>query len=126
MSQYRFQLQMSHTPSGLVPFGPDANCTLETCPLESSVLQYRPSLGASGAFIGIFAVSMLLHAFQGIRTRTWGFTLSIVAGCILEIIGYAGRVIIYYNPFDFNGFLIQISSSRKSRTSTFQITDDGR
>lgn len=29
-------------------------------------------------------------------------------GCIFEIIGYIGRIILYNNPFNFGGFMIQI------------------
>ncbi|KAL8728384.1 MAG: hypothetical protein Q9166_005428 [cf. Caloplaca sp. 2 TL-2023] len=31
-----------------------------------------------------------------------------VSGCILEVLGYIGRVMSYYNPFNENGFLMQI------------------
>lgn len=51
---------------------------------------------------------MALHIFQGIKMKTWGFMASMMAGCILEIIGYVGRLIIHDNPFDFIGFLLQI------------------
>ncbi|KAF5571902.1 phospholipid-translocating ATPase [Fusarium phyllophilum] len=101
---------MSHTPlpDGLISFGSDANCTLELCPLESSMLRYQPNLPANAIFIGVFGLSMALHIFQGIKMKTWGFMASMMAGCILEIIGYIGRLIIHDNPFDFIGFLLQI------------------
>ncbi|CAF3459575.1 hypothetical protein SNK03_004582 [Fusarium graminearum] len=99
---------MSTLPNGLVTFGPQANCTLDTCPLEASILRYQPSIPANAVFTGVFAVSLIIHVFQGIKMRTWGFMSSMIAGCILEIIGYVGRFIINENPFDFNGFLMQI------------------
>ncbi|KAF5576662.1 phospholipid-translocating ATPase [Fusarium pseudocircinatum] len=101
---------MSHTPlpDGLISFGSDANCTLELCPLESSILRYQPNVPANAIFIGVFGLSMALHIFQGIKMKTWGFMASMMAGCILEIIGYIGRLIIHDNPFDFIGFLLQI------------------
>ncbi|KAF4418441.1 phospholipid-translocating ATPase [Fusarium acutatum] len=101
---------MSHTPlpGGLISFGSDANCTLELCPLESSILRYQPNVPANAIFIGVFGLSMALHIFQGIKMKTWGFMTSMMAGCILEIIGYIGRLIIHDNPFDFIGFLLQI------------------
>ncbi|KAH7200149.1 RTA1 like protein-domain-containing protein [Fusarium oxysporum] len=101
---------MSDTPlpGGLISFGSDANCTLELCPLESSILRYQPNVPANAIFIGVFGLSMALHIFQGIKMKTWGFMASMMAGCILEIIGYVGRLIIHDNPFDFIGFLLQI------------------
>ncbi|KPM39587.1 hypothetical protein AK830_g6938 [Neonectria ditissima] len=95
-------------PNGLVTFGPNANCTLDTCPLEASLLRYQPNIPATAVPIAIFGLSLLLHTWQGARTKTWGFMGSMICGCILEIIGYAGRLIIHDNPFDFNGFLMQI------------------
>lgn len=101
--------RMSTLPNGLVTFGPQANCTLDLCPLEASLLRYQPSIPANVVFICVFALSMLVHIYQGWRTRTWGFMACMICGCILEIIGYIGRLIIHHNPFDFNGFLMQIS-----------------
>lgn len=101
---------MSHLPNGLVAFGPNANCTLDLCPLEASILQYRPSLPANGTFLAVFAILLIGHVVQGVRTRSWGFMASIISGCVLEIAGYVGRLLIHNNPFDFSGFLMQISS----------------
>ncbi|KAF4997801.1 hypothetical protein FGRMN_3595 [Fusarium graminum] len=101
-------MSMSTLPNGLVTFGPRANCTLDTCPIEASILRYQPNIPANAVFISVFGLSIVIHAFQGIKMRTWGFMASMMAGCILEIIGYVGRFIIHDNPFDFNGFLMQI------------------
>ncbi|KAL6411001.1 parasitic phase-specific protein PSP-1 [Ilyonectria robusta] len=99
---------MPQLPNGLVAFGPSANCTLDLCPLEASILQYQPSLAASGTLIGIFSLILIVQAIQGIWTCSWGFMFSMIFGCILEIAGYTGRIIIHGNPFDFNGFITQI------------------
>jgi hypothetical protein len=98
-------------PDGLISYGPNENCTLANCKVEWSVLEYRPSLGASGTFIALFSIALVLHAAFGIRWRTWGYMGCMITGCITEIIGYAGRIIMWYNPFSFNGFLIQISKA---------------
>lgn len=96
-------------PHGLIAFGPLANCTLDLCPLEWSILRYQPNIPANAIFIAVFGISMAVHAWQGWQFRSWGFTASMISGCILEIIGYVGRLIIHDNPFDFSGFLMQIS-----------------
>jgi len=54
---------------------------------------------------------MLVHLAQGIKWRTWGFTICMVAGCLDEIIGYIGRIILHSNPFSFNAFVIQIGKT---------------
>ncbi|KAL6407372.1 parasitic phase-specific protein psp-1 [Ilyonectria robusta] len=99
---------MSQLPNGAIAFGPSANCTLDICPLEASILRYQPSIPANGTFIAVFALAMVLHAIQGIRAHTWGFLACMISGCILEVVGYIGRLIIHGNPFDFSGFLMQI------------------
>lgn len=101
----------STLPNGLITFGPRANCTLDLCPLEASLLQYQPNVPANGIFIAVFGLLMLVHTWQGVKTRTWGFMSSMIVGCILEIVGYVGRLIIHDNPFNFIWFLLQISES---------------
>ncbi|KAJ4004947.1 hypothetical protein NW752_011460 [Fusarium irregulare] len=95
-------------PNGLVVFGPDANCTLELCPIEWSVYQYRPSLAANITFIVLYGLAMGVHIALGIRWRQWFYMSFMMLGCIFEIIGYIGRIILYNNPFNFGGFMIQI------------------
>lgn len=91
-----------------VTYGPDENCTLALCPVQASIYEYQPSLPANAIFIALFGVNLIIHLYQGFRWRTWFFTIAIFWGCTAEMIGYGGRVIMYNNPFSFNGFIIQI------------------
>ncbi|KIV96083.1 hypothetical protein PV10_03663 [Exophiala mesophila] len=95
-------------PNNLIAFGPDANCTLDLCPIEATVYHYRPSLPANAVFIALFAICMSVHLFQGCYYRTWTYSINNAVGCITEIIGYSGRIIMYMNPFSFTGFMMQI------------------
>ncbi|KAI6087173.1 RTA1-domain-containing protein [Hypoxylon rubiginosum] len=97
---------MSGVP--LIPFGPKATCTLELCPIEWSVLEYRPSLGGNIAFICVFAGLLFTHTFIGARWKSWWFMSCMGVGCVTEILGYGGRVMLFYNPFSFAGFMMQI------------------
>ncbi|MCJ1321115.1 hypothetical protein MMC15_006459 [Xylographa vitiligo] len=84
-------------------------CTLDTCPLSQSYYAYRPSLSANAVFLAFFSFSLLCFLVQALLSRRFiGFTVALVCGCILEVVGYSGRIISYINPFDQNGFLIQI------------------
>jgi hypothetical protein len=102
---------MGRLPDGYIAYGSDANCTLAVCPVEWSILEYQPSIPASAVFIALFAIALVIHLFEGIRWRhtLGGFAIPMVLGCIDEMIGYIGRIIMHGNPFSFNGFLIQIS-----------------
>ncbi|KAK1975695.1 RTA1 like protein [Colletotrichum cereale] len=94
--------------SGLVVFGPKANCTLDLCPIEYSLYQYRPNLAVNILFLALFALAAVVHVYLGIRWRTWGFMAFMIAGCASEIVGYTGRILMYYNPFQFIAFMLQI------------------
>jgi cell division protein FtsW (lipid II flippase) len=98
-----------NVPDNLITYGPNTNCTLALCEVSWSVLGYRPSLAASGTFIALFAITMIFHIVQGFNWRTWWFVACMILGCIDEILGYSGRVMLYYNPFSFSGFLIEQS-----------------
>ncbi|SPO01165.1 related to phospholipid-translocating ATPase [Cephalotrichum gorgonifer] len=100
---------MDGPPPNLVAFGPDANCTLEICPVEWSVYRYVPSLPANIVFAALFALAGLVHVYLGIRWRQWTFMGFMLLGCIVEIVGYAGRIMMHSNPFDFVGFMTQIA-----------------
>ena len=77
------------------------HCTLETCPLSLSYWAYRPSLAANSLFLAIFGLSTSLFLVQAILSKRFlGFTIAMVSGCALEVTGYVGRVMSYYNPFN--------------------------
>lgn len=96
-------------PGNVVIFGPGANCTLEICPVEWSVYQYRPSLAANATFLALYSLAMLIHIYLGYRWRSWWFAAFMIVGCISECVGYVGRIIMWNNPFNFAGFLMQIT-----------------
>ena len=98
------------SPNGTyyVAGGKDANCTISACPVEDSVYGYRPSIGASGALIGLYAICMIIHIVLGWRSRTFFYMAAMVLGCIDEILGYAGRILLWQNPWTHSGFIMQI------------------
>ncbi|KEF52607.1 uncharacterized protein A1O9_11450 [Exophiala aquamarina CBS 119918] len=88
--------------------GPATICTLETCSVIWSILTYRPSLPVNALFVALFSAAMILHIYQGWLYKTWFFAEAVICGCLCEIIGYSGRILLYSNPFNFNGFIMQI------------------
>ena len=75
-------------------------CNVNICPLDSSNWDYLPSLPANGIFIALFSLSLALYLGQGVLSRRfWGFTIAMVGGSILEVLGYAGRIMSYYKPW---------------------------
>ncbi|EXJ83685.1 hypothetical protein A1O1_07309 [Capronia coronata CBS 617.96] len=98
------------SPDGIlyIAGGDNSNCTVSACPVEISVYGYRPSLGASGALIGLYAVCMVIQILLGWRYRAWGFMAAMLLGCIDEILGYVGRILLWQNPWGHPGFIMQI------------------
>ncbi len=100
----------NHTSStGLVGFGPNANCTLDLCSIQESVFEYSPSLAANSIFLVLFVLSGFIHLYQGIRSKEWFYMTAAILGCITEVVGYVGRILLHKDPFSFNDFLIQVS-----------------
>ncbi|GFP52068.1 hypothetical protein ACSS6W_003944 [Trichoderma asperelloides] len=95
-------------PDPIITFGNDVTCNLHNCPVEWSILSYQPSLAANIVFAALFGAIGLVHFYLGFRWRVWGFTFPMLVGCVTEIIGYVGRILLHYNPFSFPGFMIQI------------------
>ncbi|EON99628.1 putative parasitic phase-specific protein psp-1 protein [Phaeoacremonium minimum UCRPA7] len=70
---------------------------------------YKLDVAAYAAFIGIFGVSLIAYLVTyAVTRRGLAFTIAFLLGLICEVLGYAGRVMSWKNPWDENGFLMQI------------------
>ncbi|KAL2428742.1 Efflux pump himE [Exophiala dermatitidis] len=98
------------SPNGTVYifYGDQANCTISACPVSVSVYGYRPSLAASGTLIALYTICIFVQIFLGWRYKAWGFMAAMVLGCIDEILGYVGRILLWQNPWGQQGFIMQI------------------
>lgn len=100
---------MAEQPQNFIIFGPEANCTLALCDIEWSLYQYRPSLAANTLFMVLYGLALGIHVYLGIRWRkNWWFALFMMLGCVSEMIGYGGRIMMWQNPWSFPGFLLQV------------------
>ena len=82
------------------------SCTLQTCCYAQGYVEYAPVLGGNAAYLAIFAIFLGFQTGIGLFYRTWGFWIGMVCGLILEIIGYAGRIMLRTSPFNLNTFLL--------------------
>ena len=69
-------------------------CTMATCSVEQyGWYHYVPNLGANAFYLAVFAVFAIIQLYLAIRYKVWGtFAGGLVLGCVVEAIGYAGRV----------------------------------
>lgn len=88
------------------------DCTKDNCPVDMTIYGYAPSLGANATFVALFGFSAVLQAAEGWYFRKitglWSYTTPIILGCITEIIGYIGRLMMWHDPFNIDGFYMQI------------------
>lgn len=57
------------------------------CPVRATTLGYAPILGLNAFLAAAFGLAALVALFFGVRKRTWGYSLAVAAGCILECAG---------------------------------------
>lgn len=79
------------------------------CDQVRSFYQYRVDLAPNAALLAIFSLSLIAYIVTWIITRVGtAFNIALILGLICEILGYAGRIMSWDNPWSENGFLIQI------------------
>ncbi|KAK6079621.1 rta1 domain-containing protein [Seiridium cupressi] len=78
------------------------------CPVAATVLGYYPNLGVNAFLATGFGICLIALIVVGAWKRTWGYSAALIAGCILELAGYIGRVQLHYNPYNQSAFETQI------------------
>ncbi|ORY65143.1 RTA1 like protein [Pseudomassariella vexata] len=78
------------------------------CPVEYTVLSYYPNLAVNVVLCVGFGLCALGIIGVGVWKKTWGYSAALAAGCILEMVGYVGRIQLHSNPWDSKAFETQI------------------
>ena len=88
-----------------------AECTEVTpqCPVEATTYGYYPALGVNTTLLVVFGLCTLGQLAIGIKFRIRAFTFAATSGCLLEVLGYAGRLMMNDNPWSTVGFRMQIT-----------------
>jgi hypothetical protein len=69
-------------------------------------LNYNPSLPGNSSYLGIFILLLVAQIGISIRWKTWPFLIGMICGLGLEIVGYAGRIMMHNDIFKKNNFLM--------------------
>ena len=86
----------------------NGGCTQDTCPVSYSIYGYRPNLAATIIFLVIFAVSGIAYSYQGMKSRTWFFSIAMMIGCASEVLGYVAKLLLWKDPFSDAGFKMSV------------------
>lgn len=92
-----------------MPGSLDCTSVSPECPVEATVYGYTPSLGFNAFFLAFFVLAAIFHLITSIRYKTYFFGIAITIGCLGEVTGYLGRILLHNNPWSDIGFEIQIS-----------------
>ncbi|KAL4864582.1 hypothetical protein BDV12DRAFT_176017 [Aspergillus spectabilis] len=84
------------------------DCTLQTCSLEDAYIRYQPTIPGNSVYIALFGALLVIQAIQCPFYRMWGFSGSMIAGLVLEVLGYAARILFHDDPFNFDYFLMNL------------------
>jgi len=83
-----------------------ADCTPKLCDMKYATIDYVPNLYANEAFLGIFALFLVIQVILVCPYHTWSFTACMFLGLSMECIGYFGRMMMHFNVFLATPFLM--------------------
>ncbi|PSR74231.1 RTA1 like protein-domain-containing protein [Coniella lustricola] len=78
------------------------------CPVSATTLGYYPNKPLNIFIAVAFGLAALITLVVGIWKRTWAYMGFIVAGTVLELAGYGGRIALSANPWNQQAFETQI------------------
>lgn len=71
-----------------------ADCTSATCPVEGGFFSAAPPLEGAAFMLAAFSALVPVNLWIGARCKTTTYTLFLVAGLLLEVMGYAGMLLL--------------------------------
>ncbi|GAW26696.1 putative sphingoid long-chain base transporter RSB1 [Rosellinia necatrix] len=88
----------------------EAPCTIETCDVSQSWYGYQPNLGINVFFVVVYSILAVYCLIVAVWKRSWlTYTISILIGSLLELVGYMARIAGYSDPWFSPGWILQYS-----------------
>lgn len=73
------------------------DCDINSCPVPSGFVTTTPHLPGNAVLLASFAIAIPINVYFGVRYGTSLYTLLLVAGILLEIIGHIGNILLRDN-----------------------------
>ncbi len=80
----------------------------ERCVVEATIYGDYFTSGACIFFVVAYSLLMFAQLYLGWRSKAWSFSLWLLVGTMSELMGYAGRLVMSYNPWIYDAFVIQL------------------
>ena len=96
---------------GQEPFKPTyESCSevTELCPIEATIYGSLFNLPANVFFAVVFGLVLAVHIWFAIRSKMWSFSAWVIAGGIMEVMGYVARSAMHYEPWSIELLALQI------------------
>lgn len=71
-----------------------ADCTSATCPVEEGFLSAPPAVEGAVFMLAAFTALIPINLWIGVRCKTTTYTLTLVVGLLLEVLGYVGMLLL--------------------------------
>ncbi|KAL6405871.1 putative rta1 domain protein [Ilyonectria robusta] len=86
------------------------NCTevSATCPVEATTYGYYPSFPANSVLLTVFALIFCVQTILTFLTRVYSYSIVVAIGSLMELLGYAARIMMHHNPWDSSAMKMQI------------------
>jgi hypothetical protein len=103
-------MSSSDPPPNFRPSFDNCDGVSDLCPVSASLYGSLLSQPGNAVLLSVFSICLVLQIANAIytRTHTYSYTICLLAGTICEILGYAGRLILHTNPWEFNAFAMQM------------------
>ncbi|KAI1306678.1 RTA1-domain-containing protein [Xylaria venustula] len=86
------------------------DCTVETCDPVQSWYGYQPNLGINVFFVVAYGIAAAYCLIIAVWKRRWlTYTIAILVGSLLELVGYAARILGHNDPWFSTGWILQYS-----------------
>lgn len=98
--------------NGTVPFIPNYRTCDEVtprCPVSATLYGDYFSEGASYFFAICFGILLLAQAYLGYKAKTWSYAVYLWIGTLFELVGYAARIAMAKNPWNYNAMVAQLA-----------------
>lgn len=88
----------------------EIQCTVETCDPAQSWYGYQPNLGINVFFVAAYGTAAAYCFIIAVWKRRWlTYTIAILVGSLLELVGYVARILGHNDPWFSTGWILQYS-----------------